>query len=360
MRILQVIDSLEIGGAERMAVNYANALAHKLEYSGIVVTRKEGFLKEKVNSNVGYFFLERRSKLDFKAVFRLKKICKQHAISHLQAHSSSFFIAFLTKLVLPKIKIIWHDHNGLSEFVSKQKALVLKITSYLFSGIVVVNDKLKKWAEKELNCQQIIYLPNFTSFENEIVAETKLFGHDGKRILCLANLRFQKNHFFLLDVAKIVLKKHPDWSFHLVGKDFNDDYSAEVKKSIKENQFENNIFIYGSKSDVKNIMSQSDIAILTSQSEGLPVAILEYGLNKKPLVTTAVGEIPSFISNGDNGFIGAKDDVDFFANSLIQLIENEALRSELAENLFATITNKFSEESIINSYLNWLIYLDAE
>ncbi len=360
MRILQVIDSLEIGGAERMAVNYANALAERIEYSGIVATRKEGFLKNKINSGVGYFFLERKHKFDFKAVFRLKKICKQHQISHLQAHSSSFFIAFLTKLVLPKIKIIWHDHNGLSEFVSKQKSFILKVTSYFFSGIVVVNDKLKKWAEHELNCSRVVYLPNFTSFENESEASTKLHGNEGKRILCLANLRFQKNHFFLLEVAKTVMQKQPLWSFHLVGKDFHDDYSSKVKNQIKNYQLENHVFIYGSCNDVKNIMEQADIAILTSQSEGLPVAILEYGLNKKPLVTTAVGEIPSFIENGKNGFIGSKEDVTFFTDSVLQLIENEALRVRLATQLFETIENHFSEEAVLHNYLNWLQTIDAE
>ena len=49
MRILQIIDSLEAGGAERMAVNYANALANEMEFSGLVVTRKEGPLLNQVN-----------------------------------------------------------------------------------------------------------------------------------------------------------------------------------------------------------------------------------------------------------------------------------------------------------------------
>ena len=40
MRILQIIDSLEAGGAERMAVSYANALANEIEFSGLIATRK--------------------------------------------------------------------------------------------------------------------------------------------------------------------------------------------------------------------------------------------------------------------------------------------------------------------------------
>ena len=42
MRIVQIIDSLDVGGAEKMAVNYANALVGRIEFSGLVVTRAEG------------------------------------------------------------------------------------------------------------------------------------------------------------------------------------------------------------------------------------------------------------------------------------------------------------------------------
>ena len=44
MRIVQIIDSLEIGGAEKMAVNYANALSERIVFSGLVTTRREGNL----------------------------------------------------------------------------------------------------------------------------------------------------------------------------------------------------------------------------------------------------------------------------------------------------------------------------
>ena len=59
MRVVQIIDSLDIGGAEKMAVNYANALSEKLEFSGLVATRAEGNLKSQLNSSVSYFFLKK-------------------------------------------------------------------------------------------------------------------------------------------------------------------------------------------------------------------------------------------------------------------------------------------------------------
>ena len=238
MRILQIIDSLDIGGAEKMAVNYANSLSERIEFSGIIVTRKEGPLKNQVLKNVGYLFLRRKKTIDFQAIFKLRKYCIENRIEYLHPHSNSYFTAVLLKFTLPSVKIIWHDHYGLSEFLNSRTSFVLKLFSNFFLGIISVNYQLKDWAEKELNCKNVIYLPNFTSVEDNINKETILKGVDGKRILCLANLRIQKNHFLLLDVAERLKETHPEWSFHLVGKDFEDEYSKKLRRTIEEKQLD--------------------------------------------------------------------------------------------------------------------------
>jgi glycosyltransferase involved in cell wall biosynthesis len=258
------------------------------------------------------------------------------------------------KLIYPNIKIVWHDHNGLSEFISAQKSLILKIASYFFKGIIVVNFKLKNWAEKELNCKNVIYLPNFTSQNFEVQSETILKGVDGKRILCLANLRDQKNHFLLLEVAEKLKKIKSDWSFHLVGKDFEDDYSTKIKSLILSKRLDDTVFVYGSKNDVNNIINQADIAILTSKSEGLPVALIEYGLMSKPVISTNVGEIPFIIQDEINGFIVGVNEVEMFYERLIQLIDDSCLRLRFGNYLHKTILENHSEEGVIVKYLNWI------
>ncbi len=354
MRILQIIDSLDIGGAEKMAVNYANSLSERIEFSSIIVTRKEGPLKNQVLKNVGYLFLRRKKTIDFQAIFKLRKYCIENRIEYLHPHSNSYFTAVLLKFTLPSVKILWHDHYGMSEFLNSRSSFVLKLFSNFFLGIISVNYQLKDWAEKELNCKNVIYLPNFTSVEDNINKETILKGLDGKRILCLANLRIQKNHFLLLDVAERLKETHPEWSFHLVGKDFEDEYSKKLRRTIEEKQLSNVVYVYGSKNDTVNIINQADITILTSNSEGLPVALLEYGLLKKPTVTTDVGEIPLIIKNEYNGLIVPRGNSDLFYDSLVRVIDNEVFRKEISENLFKTILENNSEQAVLKKYINWV------
>lgn len=354
MRIVQIIDSLEAGGAEKMAVSYANALANINDFSGLVTTRKEGALLSQLDSRVSYLFLHKKSTLDFSAIFRLKKYCKENKVEYLQSHSSSYFSAVLVKLIYPKIKIIWHNHNGLFESIDFLNKLTLKGASIFFEGIVAVNNKLRIWVQKELYCKKIIYLPNFTLQARESVNNTNLKGTKGKQILCLANLRQEKNHFFLLKVAQLIQSSHPDWSFHLVGKDFEDDYSKRLKKEIIDKELSKSVFLYGSREAVLQCISQSDIAILTSSFEGLPVALLEYGLCKKPVVVTSVGEISSIIMDKENGFLVNVGDLNSFYNYLTALINDVNLRTQLGESLYQTITNNYTEEKVISSYVKWI------
>lgn len=355
MRILQIIDSLEAGGAERMAVNYANALANRIEFSGLVVTRKEGPLLTQVGNKVSYLYLNKKGTIDWKALFTLRKFALENKAEVIHAHSTSFFLAFLLKLSCPSLILIWHDHYGDSEFLSKRPSLALRMTLPFFDGIIAVNQNLKIWAEQKMHFKNVVYLPNFPSVEHNVSENTVLKGIQGKRIVSLANLRVQKNHFLLLEVAKKVQISHPAWTFHLVGKDFGDDYSREIKNLVLEFNLENNVFIYGSKQDVGNILEQSTIAVLASKSEGLPLAILEYGCYAKPVVVTNVGEIPLLVQDGINGFMVETERVQLFYDSLVKLMENETLQDNFGRALQETIHTNYSEKSVINQYLEWLV-----
>lgn len=354
MRIVQIIDSLEAGGAERMAVNYANSLAKEIDFSGLITSRKEGLLRNQVHESVSYLFLSKKRKIDFRAVFKLRKYLIKNKVDVIHAHSSSFFIASLVKVTLPKIKIIWHDHYGISQDLSSRKNLTLKISSLLFTGIISVNSALKDWAKLYLWCSNIVYIPNFI-IESPISDEkVYLNGLEGKRIICIANLRPQKNHELLIEAAHTIINNHPDWSFHLIGKDFEDEYSRQLRKKVSDLKLQKNVFFYGSSNNVSSALAQSQIAILPSLSEGLPLAILEYGLHKLPVIATNVGQVAKLITSETDGLVVESNHCNEFVEAIERLILDEKLRDDIALALHHNIQLNFSETTIIKEYLLWL------
>lgn len=350
MRVLQLIDSLEAGGAERMAVNLANTLSHKIEASFLCVTRKEGLLKQSINDNVCYLFLDKKKVIDFKATKKLNNFIKQHNITIIHAHSTSFFLATLVKFISRSLTVIWHDHYGYSENLNERKFKVIRFCSNYFSHIFSVNTTLEYWAKENLRTKNINYLPNFPiQYLSEPI--TQLHGEKGKRILHLANLRLQKDHINLLKAFKLVNEVFFDWTLHLVGKDFNDNYSLSIKMFIKKNNLEKHVFIYGSCPDISNILNQSEIGVLSSKSEGLPIALLEYGLSKLPVIVTNVGDCNKVISNSNEGILVEPENYKYLLEALLKLIEDVDLRTKLAENLHQKVVSSFSESSSIETLI---------
>lgn len=330
-----------------MSVNIANALSKHDVESFLCATRVEGSLKTKLNPKVNYLFLNRKNTLDVLAILRLKKYIKQNKIDILHAHSSSYFIATLVKILNPKVKLIWHDHYGDSEHLEKRNVQPLKFCSRFFTKILSVNNDLRNWSEKELKTKKVYYLPNFASLSDS-ENKTTLSGNNENRIVCLAGFRPQKDHINLLKAFKIVLKTYSDWTLHLVGNHYNDAYYQTIKSFIAENDISNSVFLYHNSTDIKNILSQSNIGVLSSKSEGLPVSLLEYGLAKLPVVVTDVGECKEVIKFG---FIVPPSNEEALANSLEKLILNVELRKENAHKFYNHINENYSEQKIIHRLL---------
>jgi glycosyltransferase involved in cell wall biosynthesis len=350
IKVLQLIDSLEPGGAERVAVNLANGLSGKIEASFLCATRKEGLLKDGISNQVGYLFLRKKQAIDFKAIWVLNNFVKKNKIGIIHAHSTSFFMAILIKLLNRNLMVIWHDHYGNSEFLASRNSKVLEFCSKYFSHIFSVNKALEAWAKHHLKTKSISYLPNFAVADKSL-AVTNLHGVSGKRIVCLANLRSQKDHFTLLEAFKNVLELHPAWTLHCVGKDFKDAYSSQVKAKIKELDLAKSVFVYGSKPDVFNILKQSEIGVLSSKSEGLPIALLEYGLANLAVVATRVGECNNVIHENYNGFLVDSSNSKTLSKYLTLYIQDRTLREEHANRFSQHIKAYFSVESQLNNIL---------
>ncbi|KAA5822426.1 glycosyltransferase [Algibacter amylolyticus] len=351
MRVLQLIDSLQTGGSERVAVNVANALASEIEYSGLCVTRKEGLLKEEVLKTVNYLFVDKKHVIDIKSIRQLSAFVKLRKIQIIHAHSSSFFLATIIKFLNRNVKVIWHDHYGNSEFLNERNASVLKWCSKHFSHVFSVNQDLQVWAKQNLKVESVSYLPNFATL-NINLKETRLKGEAGKRVVCLANLRVQKDHFTLIKAFAIVVNKYPNWTLHCIGKDFNDDYSNEVKNKIKELNLESSIYFYDAKPDIYNILTQCEIGVLSSKSEGLPISLLEYGLSNLAVITTRVGECETVINHNVNGLLIEPSSSSELAKAIMIYIENKELRHAFKNQFTQHVEENYSIKSQIKTIIN--------
>lgn len=345
-KVLQLIDSLDAGGAERMAVNIANELAAKGHASHLIATRKEGLLESKISSRVFYHFLNKKGRFDFKALKRLRTYVIDYNIEIIHAHSSSFFLACLVKIRCPKIKVIWHDHYGNAELLNNRPIFALRIFSRFFDFIISVNQELKQWSKDKLGFKRVKYLRNFAVLDVVSDLKTDLPGNPGKRIVHLANFRPQKNHLFLLKAFKQIKNEYSNWSLLLVGKSFDDDYYKQILYFIEKEDLNGQVFIIGSRSDVHSILGKCDLGVLSSTSEGLPLALIEYGLSGLPVIATNVGACREVL--GDYGELTPVDDVKKFSNLLSLYIADDDMRLVKGQAIKEHVSSTFGAKVYIS------------
>jgi glycosyltransferase involved in cell wall biosynthesis len=349
IRVLQLLDSLHAGGAEVLAVNIANALSNEGVESHLCVTRNEGPLKEYIEPAVQYLFLKRKRIVDVKAIKKLKIYIIYNNITVIHAHSTSYFLAICVKLMHRKLKVIWHNHTGSYVYLRGLKLFFLKACATYMNYIISVNEDLDFWSKTVLKNTKGSAVKNFPVFTNHL-KNTKLFGEKGNKILCLAGYREEKDHINLLKAFLVVLKKNAKCTLHLIGKNYHDVYGESIHNFIINEKLEDRVFQYDLCCDIKNILNQADIGVLSSESEGLPISLLEYGLAKLPVVVTNVGDCAAVVINKQ--VVVPPKRSDKLADAILSLINDTVLREKVASELHAEVLKNYSIERSVKKIMN--------
>src|SRR5690606_34258120 len=135
---------------------------------------------------------------DFKAFNSLVSLVKENRIELIHAHLSSVYWAIGLKFFVPKVKLIYHDHDGLSENLKDGDRPFVKLFSGKIDAVIAVNSKLRDWSLKnlKLNSNRCLLINNFVPpLTNPDFRPEK---GEKIRIVCLANLRMQKDQHTLI------------------------------------------------------------------------------------------------------------------------------------------------------------------
>jgi glycosyltransferase involved in cell wall biosynthesis len=191
------------------------------------------------------------------------------------------------------------------------------------------------------------YLPNFVPAPQGSHCLPNLPGRKGKRIVCVANFRPEKDHLTLVDAMEQLTKVEPEATLLLVGSESNEVQASRVRESIHRKNLERNIFLLGSRNDVRSILSACDIGVLSSVSEGMPLALLEYGMAGLPTVATRIGQIPEVLDEGRAGLLVAPRQPNTLCDALRSLLSSPESQARFGKELNRRVEAEYGEETII-------------
>ncbi len=349
--VMHLIDTLDFGGAERVAVNLVNFLSREQYQVHLCTTRRDGPLESAMASDVGRLRLKRKRRFEIRAVINLIRYIRAHDIRILHAHGASIFSAILASLFLPSVSVVWHKHSEFHEAKPEHQVFYWFLAK-MVKNTIVVTQTLRVWVIEALGIpsEKVHCIPNFVmSFKNgrEHLKQPQLPQCLGKRLVCVANMRIQKNHFMLIKAMESVVQQEPATQLILIGSNQDSRYEEVVLPAIRELHLENYVIYLGERSDVDSILKKCDIGILCSQTEGFPLVLLEYGVAGLAVIATRVGQCADILQNGESGVLVSSGDSEELTKAILTIIKESGKQSILGKRLLQHVNEAYNPGEII-------------
>ena len=343
--VMQVISSLSLGGAERMAVNLTNSLPRAAYRIHLCTTRIDGPLDSQVSSDVGRLRLRRKSRLSEPgAILKLARYIRKHEIRILHCHQKTVFLCMVALVFCPSTKLVWHDHFGR---VTRPRWLY-KILRLRVSAVISVNEELAEWARKELGFSEnkVYFIKNFV-VPSKRNGDPDLPIKSETLVVCTASIRPPKDITNFIRAMHLVTERVPDVNAIVIGGSNDETYLSEVRNCISEFELEDKVILLGPRNDVADILPMCDVAVVSSKAEGLPLALLEYGMAGLATVATKVGQCPDVLGGGRHGILVPPCDSPALAEGIIRLLTNEVERDQKGRSFRrATLENYGPDKNV--------------
>lgn len=341
MKVLQVIDILNRGGAERVLVDLSNLLHNNGHKVGVLTLLNEGPLATELNSEIVKLNLRRNNKYSIRVAKKFMTITNEYDVIHLHMRHVLRYYFFCNLFFSTKARVVFHDHWGDIDFDKSVPIYLRWLRNKIY--YVGVSRHLVSWAKDfaRMDKNRIFLLPNIVVMD---------FKHQknqsfGKRILMISNFRRTKNIEFALEVMH-ELTKHTSATLDVYGRDQDLNYLEELKLLARKLEVDGYVnFIINTPAREK--ISNYDVAIHTAISETGPLVLIEYLANQLPFISFITGEVSEQLQSSLPLYFKHNFDIKDWSNGLRLHLEGIAsYPTPLLKELFET---HYSAESYIRS-----------
>lgn len=338
VNVLYVIWSLSLGGAERVVINLAKGL-DKSKFNPIVccLNDKGAFAHELEAEGIEVIALHKRGKFDFSILHSLFSIFKQRGIhiAHTHLWGANFWGRIAAKRACVPV-IIAHEH-GIEAWRNAAHALFDKILYRHTDRVILVSQAsqklfLSKIKSDSFKCRVIyngVDTEKFNGYINPVEARMRLgLSQEDYAIASIGRLVTEKGHEYLFEAIKLMILKYPSLKVLVAG---DGPEKQRLIHKVKHLGVQKNIIFLGARNDIAEILSASDLFVLSSTKEAFPISILEAMAVGRPVVATDVGGVSELISNEKTGFVVPPRNSQALADAIAKLVNNKNAAAEMAE-----------------------------
>lgn len=147
-------------------------------------------------------------------------------------------------------------------------------------------------------------------------------------VMQVGRLSEQKAPLDFIEGARLVLQKHPEVRFKLVG---DGPLLGQVQTRIKQYGFQEQVTAVGEQANAFRLIQHADIVTLTSSWEGSPYSLLEAMAWSKPVVATSVNGCPELVLDGKTGYLVPSGQPQAWADRVLDLLNNPQAARAMGE-----------------------------
>lgn len=173
-------------------------------------------------------------------------------------------------------------------------------------------------------------------------------------VAIVANLRPVKAIDLFLRASAIVASRHSDASFLIAGEGPEREHLSSLASELG---IEDRVVFIGKRDDISTILSICSVGVLSSRSEGLSNAIIEYMAMGLPVVCTDVGGNPELVEDGRNGFLVPVSDHVAMGKAILRILGSPELMKKMSKESFKKARDMFNLDRFVKRYEEYYLTL---
>ena len=335
VRVLHIIPNFGAGGAERLLVDLLEAFdQERFEVAAVSLYPESGTILEEEIKEKGLkvYFLNKRRGLDLRMIPQLYRLFR--AFRPDVVHTHRYVLRYtLLPMLFCRVPVRVHTVHSVAQKEVDRIGKLVHWIAFRLGGVVPISI-----SREVANTVRAVYGRGIhTPVIYNGIPTTRFVSRAGrdnakkeKNVVLLHVGRFapEKNHLLLIEAFALALKEYPTMQLWLVG---DGSLRPAVEKAIAEMRLAGKVLFLGIRDDVPKLLAGCETFILSSDYEGVPLAVLEAMAAGKPVIATTVGGVPELVEDGVTGILVPPRDPQALAQAILRLVKDPDLRQRMGK-----------------------------